>query len=181
MYRNGEDYDKIAKMIIEIYIDYGVKKFPVSAMDMCNKLGILLVPYVSFSDINQRNLLSRISENAFYIPATKENKAVIFYNENVSRADKRYNVFHEIKHYVNGDMEENEYDEDMAEYFAKYFMCPIPYLIMENISHPLEIMSKFGVNSMVAEYVSKNIHNRKQKYKDKIFDYEMPLIEHLCS
>lgn len=60
MYRDCNSYDGIAKMIIEIYLDYNIISFPVSATDMCRKSGVKLLPYSDLPD-----QVAEISDDAF--------------------------------------------------------------------------------------------------------------------
>ena len=69
--------------------------------------------------------------------------------------------------------------DDLADYFARYFMCPIPYLIYKGFSEPDEIISFCNVSIAVANNVCSNLYNRRNKYGSEIFDYERPLIEYL--
>ena len=157
MYRNGNDYDKTARLVIDIYLDYGIAEFPVNAYKICNMLGITLLPYSAFpNDVIE--IFRKKSEDSFYVPMTKGTLPKIYYNDAVvSKSRKRYSIFHEVKHFVNSDNSENMYDEDMADYFAKYFMCPIPYLVYNDITDTNEIISKFNVSYSVACSVSSNV------------------------
>ena len=47
----------------------------------------------------------------------------------VSVGAQRFTIFHKIKHYVFEDKDDAK--DDTADYFAKLFMCPIPYLILK--------------------------------------------------
>ena len=38
MYRNSNDYDKMAQLVIDIFIDYNILDFPVDEKDICRKL-----------------------------------------------------------------------------------------------------------------------------------------------
>lgn len=39
MYRNDSIYDEIKNVIIDIYIDYGIKTFPINEKEVCKKNG----------------------------------------------------------------------------------------------------------------------------------------------
>lgn len=178
MYWESEDYKKIAKLVIDIFIDYEIKNFPIDANEMCNKLGFKLLTYKE-TNIDPSN----ISDDAFYISATKDNPPIIIYNSDVEpRTRIRFSIFHEIKHCICGDKGEYEdklkkqYIENMADYFAKYMMCPIPILIYREVNDIETIMSDYDIGEEAANYVLDNLNNRRKKYGNKIFDYEMPLI-----
>ena len=177
MYRNGNDYERMARLVIDIYIDYNITSFPVDEKELCIKLGLKLVPYSAYPEKTQK-LLRKRSPDAFYSPATHDTPPTIFYNDRVESYERqRYSIFHEVKHYVNNDTEESVFNDDMADYFARYIMCPIPYLIKADINDELTLISDHGVSSEAAGYAIKNVRNRRATYGDKIFDYEQPLID----
>ena len=109
---------------------------------------------------------------------TKANAPTIYYNDSFeSDGAQRFTIFHELKHYVYNDEDDSE--DDLADFFARYFMCPIPYLLLKNMDTPNEIASYCGTSFEVAFHVCLNLHNRKNRYGFQIFDYEIKLIEHL--
>ncbi len=183
MYYDGKEYDNMANLVIEIYLDYNFNSFPIDEKLVCNKLGLNLVPYSAF-EYDEYDILKKKSKDAFLVmPYTTNDKATIYYNDDLNDTPytrTRYSIFHEVKHYVNNDKYEDEKIESMADYFAKYFMCPIPYLVYNNINTVDEIISMFNVSMTVARYVLKNIENRRLKYGNEIFEKEKPLMQLLC-
>ena len=177
MYWSGNDYDKTAQLVIGIFVDYNIRRFPVDEKAICRNLGLKLIPYSEYSE-EQQVLLRKRSPDAFFAPATKKTPPTVFYNDKVESYGRlRYNIFHEVKHFVNGDKDDSEYNDNMADYFARYFMCPIPYLIEYGIDDELTIMSDHLVSLQAAQNTLKNVRNRRAAYGDKIFDYEKPLVE----
>lgn len=177
MYWSGSDYDKMAQYAISILCDYNIKEFPLDEKVICKKLGIKLVPYSAYTGDNLA-LIFKKSNDAFYIPPTRYTPPTIVYNDLVaSEGRKKLSVFHEIKHYVCNDKEECLYNDNMADYFGRYIMCPIPYLIMLDVDDKFTIISDFGLSDEAAGNALSNIRNRKNVYGNKIFDYEKPLIE----
>ncbi len=177
MYRSSEIYDGIKKTIIEIYLDYEIKGLPIDEADVCRKMGVALLPYTSFRK-EERNLLLKKSKHGFYVPGTVDNSPTIFYNDlYASKGAQRLTIFHELKHYVYEDIDDEE--DDLADFFARYFMCPIPYLLLKKIDTPNEIASVCGTSMEAAYNVYSNLRNRRKKYGYYLFDYEKPLIDHL--
>ena len=178
MYRSGNEYDDIAKEVIRIYLDYDIRSFPIDEREVCRKLGVSLVPY---SEVNEelRMLLLKKTQYGIYVKRTSKSPPTIYFNDSFdSKGAQRITIFHEIKHYIyDEDSSDEEYD-DLADYFAKYFLCPIPLLICMGLSKPNEIVSWCEVSMTVADNVSSNIYNRRKKYGDKIFDYELPLVDY---
>ena len=182
MYRDGKQYDEMCILARDIYIDYDIKGFPLDAVSVCKNMGISLVKYSEYPE-EDRGLLKKRSMSSFYVPPTIDSPPTIFYNNNLNEVESegnlRRNIFHELKHYACGDTEEIPEDDDLADYFGKYFLAPIPYLIVKKITNENQIMSEFGVDSTMASFIRKNIRNRIVKYGNKIFDYEKPLLHHL--
>jgi len=66
MYRDGIIYDEIDKVIIDIYMDYDIKTFPIDEIEVCKKMGVVLKPYSGFP-WNGRVLLRKKSQQGFFI------------------------------------------------------------------------------------------------------------------
>lgn len=45
MYRSKEEYNNVDQLIYNIYMDYGIRKFPVSAEELCKKMGLKIALY----------------------------------------------------------------------------------------------------------------------------------------
>jgi len=182
MYRNGHEYNKMAELVGQIYIDYEITTFPINPSEICQKLGIKQIKYSEF-DLEDRELLLWQSLSGFYVPPTNRSEPMIFYNDNVNQVgsvgNMNRNILHEVRHYLCEDNDEFPEDDDLADYFAKYFMAPIPYLIEKGIDDEKEIETVFNVDPAMAHSISNNIKNRKQYYGIKIFDYEKPILRQL--
>ena len=177
--RSSETYDEIKKVIIQIYLDYDIKEFPIDEELVCKKMGVSLIPYSEYTKEEKLLLLKR-SKYGFFVKASKGRPPTIYYNDEYdSEGAIRLTIFHEIKHYVfNEDSDDEEYD-DLAEFFARYFLCPIPFLMIKGIETVNEIVSTCHISFEAAGNVSSNIINRKRVHGKKIFDYEIPLLQHL--
>lgn len=182
MYRKGFSYDKMAEIVGQVYIDYDIRQFPIDEKDVCRRMGIRLVPYSEYPT-TERNLLKKKSLSGFYVPPTSDSPPMIFYNDNInevgSAGNMRRNIFHEVRHYVCEDNDENTQEDDLADYFGKYFLVPISYLIALNVSNINQIIADFGVDYEMASYIVKNLRNRRNRYGNRIFNYEIPLLRHL--
>lgn len=157
MYWDSSDYELITKTVIDIYCDYGINTFPIDEKEICRKLSIKLIPYSNVEDY-----VKEISEDAFYVPPTSQNPPTIFYNDlEVNEGRRRYSIFHELKHYVCSDKDETIYNENMADFFARYFMCPVPILINRKVDDILTIMSDYNIGLSAANHVLNNLRNRR--------------------
>ena len=118
------------------------------------------------------------SKDAFFSPSTMKSPPTIFYNDYISSyARQRYSIFHEVKHYVNNDLVDDIYNDNMADYFSHYFMCPIPYCIITGVEDEHTLVSKHLISKEAAQNILRNVKNRQARYGSKIFDYEKPLIQ----
>lgn len=180
MYRDRKVYDELDKTVIQIYLDYGFNRFPLDESYVCERMGIVLKPYSSFSD-EDRSILKKRSKYGFYAPPQSNREALIFFNDSLSelksRGCIRQTIFHEIKHYVYEDSDEGSEYDDLAEHFGKYFMCPMPYLIVKGIESPEVIRNSFDVSATMAQFISGSVKNRKRYFGSNLFSYEWPLIE----
>ncbi len=177
MYREGKTYDEIDKVIIDIFLDYDIKSFPLDEKEICNKMGVALVPYSEFPEKEQA-LLEKTSQHGFFVKESQEQPPTIYYNDRFSsKGAIRFTIFHELKHYVFNDASDAE--DDLADYFARHFMCPTSYILLKGLDTPNEIVSFCGMSMEAAIYAYTGITNRKKKYKMNLFDFEVPLIEHL--
>lgn len=177
MYRSGNEYDELDKLIYSIYVDYNIQKFPIDEKELCQKMRIALVPYSEFSNDGQ-SLLQKKSKHAFFVKASKENQPIIYYNDMFeSNGAIRFSIFHEIKHYICED--EDDSKDDLADYFARHFMCPTAYLMVKGIVSPNEIVPFCGVSFEAACNASANLASRQEKLGMKLFSYEKEFIKQI--
>ena len=178
MYRHGNEYDEIEETVASIYIDYDIHTFPIDECEVCKKLGAVLMPY-SLYDRNKIWLLMKRSNLGFFVKRSIEQPPTIYYNDRIqSEGSRRFTIFHELKHFVYNDDDESE--DDLADHFSRFFMCPTPYLMLKGIEKPNEIVSFCNVSFAAARNVSQTIINRKRKYGTKLFEHEIPLLKHLA-
>ena len=180
MYWGSKDYAEIVQVVIDIYLDYGLKDFPINPFSLCKRMGIILLPYSEFTD-EDRELLKKKSSDGFYVPISSSSPPKIYYNDNLyevkSEGRMKATIFHEIKHIVMEDDEETQKNEDLADFFAKWMMCPIAYLIYKDIRSVDEIVATFGTSWQMASNANMYVASRMRKCGKKIFDHERPLIE----
>lgn len=178
--RSPRVYNSIVEEIIQIYLDYDIKSFPLDLDNICRKMGVALIPYSECGHEANQLLLKR-TKKGFFVRGSQGNPPTIYYNDSseISIGEMRFTIAHEIKHYVYNESSDDETIDDLADYFARFFLCPIPYLIVMNLTEPNAIVSHCNVSLTAAINASSTIRNRKASYKSTIFDYEEPLLEHL--
>ena len=178
MYRNPDEYDSVAKIAIQIYEDYGLNQFPLDPFALCSKMGISVLPYSSLS--GELLELSRKKSKDGYSFIQPNGKSLIIYNDDSTENNKfriEFTILHELKHILDNDYIDDDLHDDLADYFAKFMKCPIPHLIVNNITEIFDIMGKFNVNSSTAEMVARNIKNRINRFGHGIFTYEVNLLK----
>ena len=174
--RSREEYDSIVDVIIQIYIDYDFT-LPLDLKMVCTRLGVTLIP---FSECGTKRFSFNTQLKGFYIRGTSDSPPTIYYRDClISRGTSRFTIAHELKHYVFNESSEDEADDELADYFARYILCPIPYLIVKGVTTADEIESHCIVSATAARNAASNILNRQKAYGFKIFDNEIPLLEHL--
>lgn len=177
--RSGKEYDEIVKEIISIYIDYNIKSLPLDLEMICRLLGVSLVPY-SACGHEAKDLLLKKTKKGFFVRGTHESTPTIYYNDyEVTVGEMRYTISHEIKHYVYDECDADTENDDLADYFARFFLCPIPYLIVKGILSPNDVVSHCKVTLTAACNAASNISERMRWHGYKIFEYEVPLLKHL--
>ena len=174
MYRSGYVYDEIDKVIIDIYLDYNFTSFPLDEREVCSKLGVDLVAYSEFP-ADKQLLLMKKSKRGFFFKNSDGHVPTIYYNDLFeSKGAIRFTIFHELKHYVFDDKDDE--NDDLADYFARHFMGPTSYLIQMGLDSPSDIALFCGMSNEAANYAYCSIVHRKKKYGLDLFDYEIPLI-----
>ena len=177
--RTGFEYEEIARAVIQVYLDYDIMSFPLDLRKISQKMGVNLIPYSSCC-IESKALLLKKSRKGFFVRGTHESSPSIYYNDYGKTEESiRYTIAHEIKHYIYNECYDNKDSDDLADFFARFFLCPIPYLIVKGIRVPKEIAYHCRVSLEAATNASSNINNRLSAFHFEIFDYEIPLLEHL--
>lgn len=178
---SNSDYEKMAKLVIDIYLDYDIKLFPVDAYDIAERMGFK-VSYYSDYPKEEREAFKKLFKDGTNLPIegdSKHTRNIIINDEIKSPARKQATIFHEIKHIVNCDKEGTQFNEDMATFFSRYMRCPTPYLICKKIESSDIIENKFEISTQMARIAASNVKFRAKKYGYKIFTYEIPLIKQL--
>lgn len=171
----NKDYRIIDEEVVNIYEDYGLTSFPINVYELCKKMGIKLFKYSSFEGEDKKILLKKSYDGFF----TKSPVGYcIFYNDQIENNEQiNMTIAHEISHYVFEDECENEIVESYAKHFARYLLCPTPYLIHKEMFNYLDIMYTFEITKTAAINASNSALNRYEAMGDRIFDYEQPILE----
>lgn len=180
MYRNGDDYERIDQAARDILVDYGIKKFPLDLFSLAKRMGFELIPYSAFEGNEDSYILQRKSMDGFSIPASCGAAPVILYNDKVHVPPARLQstIGHEIKHIIDGDVDDSQ--DDLCDHFARYIRCPTPYVIYMGYKSSQQLIDVFGISAIQADITINTIKSRSNKYGQLIFQNEVELMEQLC-
>lgn len=171
---SDERYEEIKEEVVELYKELHITKFPVMAMDVCKRLGIVLKTYNQFTAQTFAAVI-RASEDG--IVAKIDNHYEIFYNPSKEHDRVRSTLFHEIGHIRLRHLIHDEENEAEANFFAVYFLAPAPLIHYFNLEYVPDVMEKFWVTVTL----STNALSRYKKwlrYSGNLYtQYEKDLID----
>ena len=142
--------EKIKKIVVEMFVKYGVCCVPINGFEIASKMGITVIPYSAFS-LQKRALLLKKSEDGFSVEKNV-GEWYIYYNDEKNYRRINNTIMHEIGHIVLDHTEDSELAEKEVNFFAKYALVP-PVLVHKlEIKSPLQIVRLFDVSFEAATY-----------------------------
>lgn len=147
-----EQYEEIKNVVIDTFIEYGIKSIPICAFEMALKMGLTVIPYSVLTDKQKRKALKTSIDG--FSAELNTHEWIIYYNDECKNYGRiNHTIMHEIGHYALGHVKEGEQEEAEAEFFAKYALAPPPLVhsFRENIN-PEMIMDKFDISYQAAFY-----------------------------
>lgn len=121
-----ERYEEIKRIVVKLFVDYGVSCVPVNGFELAAKMGITVVPY-SALPLKHRPLLFKKSEDGFCVEK-EEGEWYTYYNDAMEYGRINNTIFHEIGHIALDHTEDSELAEKEVKFFAKYALVP-PVLV----------------------------------------------------
>lgn len=168
-------YEEIKRIIVDLFIKYGVSCVPVSGFELATKMGIKVMPY-SAVHASKRYLLLKKSEDGFCVEKT-HGEWYIFYNDEKDYGRINNTIMHEIGHIVLDHSEDSELAEKEVKFFAKYALVP-PVLVHKfKLNDPHSIADVFGVSSEAAGYALLYYQKWLQYGSSEYTDYEISLLK----
>ena len=108
-----EQYEEIKRIIIDTFVAYKIKSVPINPSEIGITLGIPIIPYSSFSNLEREKLLSTSNDGFSY---TENGTWKIYYNDACKYYGRvRHTIMHEIGHYVLGHIKNGEEAEAEAD------------------------------------------------------------------
>lgn len=146
----GARYEEIKRIIVNLFVRYGVSCVPVNGFELAAKMGIAVVPYAAISQ-SKRGLLIKESKDGFCVQRNT-GEWFIYYNDRQNYRRINNTIFHEIGHIVLDHSEDSELAEKEVNFFAKYALVP-PVLIHKlKLDDPVEIANFFDVSYEAGRY-----------------------------
>ncbi len=167
-------YEEIKKIIVGLFIKYGVTCVPVNGFELATKMGIRIIPY-SAIPIAKRYLLFKKSEDGFCVEKS-HGEWYIYYNDEMEYGRINNTIMHEIGHIVLDHSEDSELAEKEVRFFAKYALVP-PVLVHKfKLNDPNAIADVFDVSFEAACYALSYYMKWLQYGSNDYTDYEVKLL-----
>lgn len=168
-------YEEIKRIIVDIFICYGISCVPISGFEIASKMGIKVIPYSAIK-AEKRHLLCVKSEDGFCVERNP-GEWFIYYNDLNCYGRINNTIMHEIGHIVFDHSEDSELAEKEVKFFAKFALAP-PVLIHKfELSDPEQVQEYFDV-SYEAACNALNYYKKWLQYGDKDYkDYELELLK----
>lgn len=168
-------YEEIKRIIVDLFIKYGVSCIPVSGFELATKMGIKVIPY-SAIHFSKRYLLLKKSEDGFCVEKTP-GEWFIYYNDEIDYGRINHTIMHEIGHIVLDHSEDSELAEKEVRFFAKYALVP-PVLVHKfKLNNPCSIADVFDVSFEAAGYALSYYKKWLQYGSSEYTDYEIALLK----
>jgi len=160
--------EEIKKIIVDMFIKFGISDIPISSFEIASKMGVKLYPYSAFPP-EKRVLLLKKSEDGFSLEKGI-GEWFIYYNDNCGYGRSNNTIMHENGHIVLDHTEDSELAEKEVRFFAKYALAP-PVLVHKfNLNAPWQISKAFKVSAEAAlyafNYYKKCLNYGGEDYKD---------------
>lgn len=170
-----EQYEFIKGEVVALYERYRIRKIPINAFSLAQKMDIKLV---SYSSLDEEKLFCamKLSKDGFYIE-DQHGENLIYYNDmNVPNGRVKMTILHEIGHCVLDHIGRSPIEEAEAAFFAKYAIAPPPLVNLIHPNSPDDIERSFRLSNEASiisfSYYQKWIFYSGERYKD----YETKLL-----
>ena len=172
---NGQ-YEYIKGEVIHLFVKYKVKCIPISGFEIASKMKITLIAYSGLSRKKLRAAM-KVSEDGFHV--FDGGKEIIYYND-IDKCYERQNmtILHEIGHIVLDHEGHSEWEEDEANFFAKYAIAPPVLVDKIKPRSSFDIYDWFDISFQAACYAYRYYRKWKCRHDNtgRYTDYEIKLL-----
>ena len=170
-----ERYEKIKRIVVNMFVKYEVSCVPVNGFELATKMGIKIIPYSAILE-SKRYLLIKKSEDGFCVEKSI-GEWYIYYNDEKDYGRINNTIMHEIGHVVLDHSEDSELAEKEVKFFAKYALAP-PVLIHKfKLKNAVSIADVFEISYEAACYAYSYYRKWLQYGEPDFTDYETTMLK----
>ncbi|MBR0278228.1 MAG: ImmA/IrrE family metallo-endopeptidase [Clostridia bacterium] len=170
-----ERYEKIKRIVVNMFVKYEVSCVPVNGFELATKMGIKIIPYSAILE-SKRYLLIKKSEDGFCVEKSI-GEWYIYYNDEKDYGRINNTIMHEIGHIVLDHSEDSELAEKEVKFFAKYALAP-PVLIHKfKLKNAVSIADVFEISYEAACYAYSYYRKWLQYGEPDFTDYETTMLK----
>ena len=166
------DYKLISDKTLDVFLECGIKEFPVNCFDILKHYGFRLYTYAEMQSANQRlyEMCRKYSDDAFRY------HDIICYNNSGPEGRIRFSLMHELGHFILGHQETTPENEEEADYFASCILAPRVAIHKTLCRTADAIHDTFGLSYAAA---NRALVDFKKWHGRKRYDSEHQLFDHL--
>lgn len=169
-------YEEIKERVVDLYEDFGISSVPIYPGGVLQKMGYDVESYEIFND-RPKEIANKFSYDAFRCLVRSTNSKFELYHPYNSRLRIRFSLAHELGHIVlEHDFKEDSIQETEANFFANYFLVPLPLIPYKCIyDSPESVSSVFDV---ILECAANSVSNciRRKKCDAHLEEYEIRIL-----
>ena len=178
-------YEEIKKEVLFMFEETETDTYPIDCFEIARRLHYVLRPYSALGWDAYLEALDESDEGYSKVetdPVTGMNYYVIYYNDmGHGMRNIRWTIFHEIGHIYLGHHDNppgnEQLEEDEANFFAKYAMCPPPLLHATKCSCPQDVYDKFDASGEFSGYAYEYFQNWLYHGPREYLPYEIELLK----
>ncbi len=169
-------YEQIKEKVFTVFNEYKINTLPIDCKKLAQSMGYKLVKY---SDLSADSLITQQSNEGCSSIYAINGQVIkkIYYNDSQVVGRQRYTIMHEIAHGVYDHKEESDLADDIANFFARYSLVPIPLIHKLKIDNVDDIVETFNVSHALAENCLKDYYNWLEYGQPTLLPYESKLLE----
>ena len=181
---DNERYEEIKQEVLSMFEETETDTFPIDCFEIARKLCYLVIPYSELNVFSRRAAFSESDESFSRVelnPSTGMYYYAIYYNDAIQCAGRiRWSIFHEIGHIILGHHDNQAGDErkeeDEANFFAKYAMCPPPLLNAAGCRCPEDVLLQFDTSEEFSNYAFAYFVNWRENGPRNYLPYELQML-----
>ncbi len=135
----------------EFFARCGVYRLPVDPVPAARQLGLSLVTYEQFCRVSGVDMLSLLrSHNPDAFTFVSSDGPVVVYNRQRTPGRRRWNIVHELSHFVLGELDCGTHGEQDADRLTADILCPLPVVSLCGVRNVRELQQLCGLSHEAA-------------------------------